>query len=109
MDPIIDFIRNKLIPLAFCVVVFALSLSFIRDISAGLKVVDETKSGYITEKRYVPASSFLFKYTDSHYRIYISVPCENNFCIKEVEKYFIVEKEVYNQYEIGDFFDSTKI
>ena len=117
MNPIIDFIRNKLIPfslcLAFLMFVLALCSPFIMSFLNKANAIDKADKGYITEKRYVPSSSSLFFSMDTHYRIYISVSYEKigvtSSNLSETEKYFIVEKEVYDQYEIGDFFDSTKI
>ena len=116
MNPIINFIRNKLIPFSFflALIMFALSLlsPFVISSLNRINAIDKADKGYIVEKRYVPASSSLFFSMDTHYRIYVSVFYEKIGIyseLSETEKYFIVEKEVYDQYEVGDFFDSTKI
>lgn len=44
---------------------------------------------------------------NKEYRLYISVPYEFNGESKTTDKWFVVTETVWNQYEVGDTFDST--
>lgn len=109
MDDLLSFYCKKVIPVVSFILAVCLIAPIVMSAFSHSKSYKETKSGYIVEKRYVPSSSYLFGYTDSHYRIYIPMYYEGLFGLQETEKYFIVEKEVFDQYKVGDFFDSTKI
>ena len=109
MFDIYKLFYKKIVSFACFILVLGLSISFIRNCFSYIHTIDEADKGIIAEKRYVPSSTFLFKHVDTHYRIYITVYYEGAFGMKETEKYFVVEKEVFDQYKVGDFFDSTKI
>ena len=103
-----NFIK-KLASVTGFIIFLCIATPFIRNSFSHIHAINEADKGYITEKRYVPSSSFLFGYTETHYRIYISVYYDAAFGMKETEKYFVVEKEIFDQYKVGDFFDSTLI
>lgn len=105
----IEFFSKKIMPVLSFLVFLVIFLTFIFSYVSYINSIDEVDKGYISEKRYVPSSSFLLGHTETHYRIYISVYHEGVFGMTETEKYFVVEKEVFDQYKVGDFFDSTII
>lgn len=105
----LEFLRKKIMPVLSFLVFLVVVLTFISSYVSYINSIDEVDKGYISEKRYVPSSSFLLGHTDTHYRIYISAYYEGVFGMTETEKYFVVEKEVFDQYKVGDFFDSTII
>lgn len=109
MFDIHKFFYKNIVSFSCFILVLGLSIFFIRNCFSYIQTIDEADKGIITEKRYVPSSTFLFKHVDTHYRIYITVYYEGAIGMRETEKYFIVEKEVYDQYKVGDFFDSTLI
>lgn len=69
------------------------------------KAVDSVRSGVVSDKNVVEEDSFFFIHQYAGYRIYIDF--EYEFCgvIFEGNKYFVVDKDTYLSYDIGDYFD----
>lgn len=109
MFDIHEFLYKKVAPVIGFILALCISIPFIMNYFSYTNSIMKTDKGYITEKRYVPSSAFLFTSSETQYRIYISVYYEGSMGMKETEKYFVVEKEVFDQYKVGDFFDSTII
>ena len=63
--------------------------------------------GYIYDKKIAYVNSSIFREANTEYRLYVKgndvVPLLQEVTVK---RYFTVSEEVYNLYNIGDYFDS---
>lgn len=66
----------------------------------------EAYAGEVVDKKIINAHSGLFTSSDIDYRLVIKVEYEWKGKTKETEKSISVDKETYQQANIGDWFDS---
>lgn len=67
--------------------------------------VSEVRSGVISDKNYVEEQTYLFSHQYAGYRIYIDYEFDFFGATISGSKYFVVDKDTYLSYEIGDYFD----
>lgn len=71
-----------------------------------IEAQDNAYAGEVVDKKIINAHSGLFASSDIDYRLIIKVEYEWKGKIKETEKSISVDKETYQQADIGDWFDS---
>ena len=69
---------------------------------------EAVKAGEIVDKQMAVSGGF-FSASTVIYRFYVSGEVEHNDELCTVEKAFVVTENIYNQYSVGDWFDSQNL
>ena len=104
-----DLIKG-IVAVVMCVALLTLCIIFVSTnivpMWAEGAAVSEAHAGEIVDKKIINAHSGLFTSSDMDYRLVIKVEYEWKGETKETEKSISVDKETYQQANIGDWFDS---
>lgn len=74
------------------------------------KIISRLASGYVVDKKIIYKDPTYFDGYYTRYVLFLGGECTNVFgeSIEYAKEYF-VNKETYNEYEVGDYFDSKDI
>ncbi len=67
--------------------------------------------GYVTDKKVITHNATVFRGAVTEYKLYITGEYTQSITdvTSEYEKIFNVSKEVYNSYNVGDYFNSKNL
>ena len=76
-----------------------------------IKRISDISDGYVTNKKIVTHSATIFRGSVTEYQLYITGEYTKSITdvTAEYEKNFTVSEEIYNSYNIGDYFNSQNI
>ena len=97
---------KNVVAFVLCIALIAGCVNILRPRFAEIEAQDNAYAGEIVDKKIINAHSGLFTSSDIDYRLVIKVEYEWKGKTKETEKSISVDKETYQQANIGDWFDS---
>lgn len=98
----------------FCIcggILLAFAMKSFMGQAIDVKRISDISDGYVTNKEIVTHSATIFRGAVIEYKLYITGEYTKSITdvTAEYEKKFNVSEEIYNSYNIGDYFDSKNL